>query len=282
MRPRFVSARAAISRVFAPSKPRSAKTSNAASRIRSRVASPTALGCRFFRVAMVSLFTHLTNFVESPIFTRMSNLNAVAIAALDAALTFARVDAEHPTVLAVRSWQDGRIEAVDLGAGDPISLYEEHGYDALRDKIATAPAASRVTLSAADLVQPVDLGSHHVAVGTNYPAHAGEADVEGGPFLFPKLVEPTGPYSPVPAGNGLLDFEVELAFVLLEDLEPGRASGAVGLVLANELTDRETLLRHVDPWNPTSGAGFTTGKSFPGFLPVGALFVVPRDVRTFV
>lgn len=30
-----------------------------------------------------------------------------------------------------------------------------------------------------------------------------------------------------------------------------------------------------------SGTGFTTGKSFPGALPIGTLFVVPRDARAF-
>jgi 2-keto-4-pentenoate hydratase/2-oxohepta-3-ene-1,7-dioic acid hydratase in catechol pathway len=33
--------------------------------------------------------------------------------------------------------------------------------------------------------------------------------------------------------------------------------------------------------NPESGVGFTSGKSAPGFLPVGDLFVVPRDVNAF-
>jgi 2-keto-4-pentenoate hydratase/2-oxohepta-3-ene-1,7-dioic acid hydratase in catechol pathway len=55
----------------------------------------------------------------------------------------------------------------------------------------------------------------------------------------------------------------------------------MGIVLCNDYTDRATLLRHVDPWDPASGIGFTTGKSFPGYLPVGDLFVVPRDFRRF-
>jgi 2-keto-4-pentenoate hydratase/2-oxohepta-3-ene-1,7-dioic acid hydratase in catechol pathway len=41
-------------------------------------------------------------------------------------------------------------------------------------------------------------------------------------------------------------------------------------------------MRHVDLKDPQSGKGFTTGKSGPGFLPVGDLFVVPRDLKAFV
>jgi len=40
-------------------------------------------------------------------------------------------------------------------------------------------------------------------------------------------------------------------------------------------------MRRLDPWDIESGTGFTTGKSFPGHLPVGNLFVIPRDHRRF-
>jgi 2-keto-4-pentenoate hydratase/2-oxohepta-3-ene-1,7-dioic acid hydratase in catechol pathway len=85
----------------------------------------------------------------------------------------------------------------------------------------------------------------------------------------------------VSAGDALLDYEVELAWVTLGPLAQGESPTRMGLVLCNDYTDRATLLRHVDAWDPTSGKGFTTGKSFPGYLPVGTLFVVPRNVREF-
>src|SRR5688572_10284058 len=55
-----------------------------------------------------------------------------------------------------------------------------------------------------------------VAAGLNYAAHAEESG-GGEVFVFPKPVEPTAPYGAVsaPAGVTLLDYEVELAFVLL-------------------------------------------------------------------
>lgn len=213
---------------------------------------------------------------------------AIAIAPLAEALTFARVGpAERPRLIAVREYADGRVRGVDLGAllgrpvDDPIALLEADGWQAVHDRIAAAPPAAAIEVRADALLAPLALGARHVAAGTNYPEHAGEAEVEDGPFLFAKLVAPTGPRAPVAAGAALLDYEVELAFVPFRPVREGEPLPPMGLLLANDYTDRATLLRHVDVWDPTSGKGFTTGKSAPGYLPVGDLFVVPRDLRAF-
>ena len=205
-------------------------------------------------------------------------LARVAIAPTDEALTFARVGRR---VLAVTRYEDGRIDGVDLAAEDPIPLVLAEGYDALRRRIDTAPAAERVSVAARDLGPPVDLRDQHVATGLNFPAHAGESGAGAEPFLFPKLTAPTGPRAPIAVGGRLLDYEVEAAWVPLAPLAERDGPAAMGLVLCNDYTDRDTLLRAVDPWNPGSGKGFTTGKSFPGSLPIGDLFVIPRDARTF-
>lgn len=216
------------------------------------------------------------------------DLGTVAIAPRDQALTFARTDSpDGPRALAVTRYADGEVEGVDLTAllgrpvSDPIAALEQAGWDGLRARIDGAPASATARAPAATLLAPVDLGVHHVAVGTNYPEHAGEASVEEGPFLFAKLVAPTGPRAPVAAGEALLDYEVELAFVPLQPLRAGDRPATMGLILCNDYTDRALLLRHVDVRTPTSGKGFTTGKSLPGYLPVGDLFVVPRDLRAF-
>jgi 2-keto-4-pentenoate hydratase/2-oxohepta-3-ene-1,7-dioic acid hydratase in catechol pathway len=164
---------------------------------------------------------------------------------------------------------------------DPIDVLNAHGWEDLRARIAAAPEGSLATASADRLTLPLNLRDHHIAAGTNYPEHAGEAEVEDGPFLFAKLVRPTAPRATVAAGDALLDYEVEVAFVTLAPLREGDTPAMMGLVVCNDYTDRATLLRHVDVWDPASGKGFTTGKSAPGFLPVGDLFVVPRDVRRF-
>ncbi len=142
-------------------------------------------------------------------------------------------------------------------------------------------AKTPITVMASDLDRPIDLTSEHIAVGTNYPEHAKESAVQIRPFLFPKYVTPTSPRADIPLTDGLIDYEVELCLVVLELLGPDRpASG--GLILGNDVTDRAALMRHVDIKDPQSGTGFTTGKSALGFLPVGDLFVVPRDLKAFV
>ena len=213
----------------------------------------------------------------------------VAIADPAEALTFARTAQDGTTrVLAVRGYRQGQIDAIDLASllGRPVTsaaaLFRELGYDALARAIAEAGEQHVVFVPAAQLVTPLDLGGAHVAAGTNYPEHAGEAGVKEGPFLFVKQVEATGPYATVSAGDGLLDYEVEIALVPLSPIRAGEKPEHVGLVLANDYTDRATLLRHVDPFDVASGKGFTTGKSFPGYMPVGNLLVIPRDFRTFV
>jgi 2-keto-4-pentenoate hydratase/2-oxohepta-3-ene-1,7-dioic acid hydratase in catechol pathway len=55
-----------------------------------------------------------------------------------------------------------------------------------------------------------------------------------------------------------------------------------GLILCNDVTDRAALLRGADINDIASGKGFTDGKSGAGFLPVGDLFIVPRDLKAFV
>lgn len=212
--------------------------------------------------------------------------DSVAIAPLDEALSFARIaGTDGPHVLAVRDYSVGRVTAVDLStivgepAHDPIALFEALGYATLRDRIVASKET--ILVSTDTLIQPVDLASHHVAVGTNYPAHADESGVEEGPFLFPKTVVPTGPRATVSAGDRLLDYEVELCWTPLQQARRNERVEHWGLLLCNDYTDRASLLRHIDPDDVVSGKGFTTGKSFEGALPVGDLFVIPRDARAF-
>lgn len=216
-------------------------------------------------------------------------VDTVNIAPLDQALTFARATLDgNERVIAVLEYSDATINGVDLSTtlkdsdNDPIDLFNTLGYEALRKIIETAPPEQHVSVATKDLAAPVNLTSAHIAAGTNFADHAEEATVEDGPFLFAKLVEPTGPYAAVSAGDALLDYEVELAFVTLNAMPLSESPQTMGLILCNDFTDRATLLGLVDPSDVTSGKGFATGKSAPGFLPVGNLFVIPRDLRAFV
>ncbi len=211
----------------------------------------------------------------------------IEIADLDDALTFARADIDgRRRILAVTSYRGGSIDAVDLsavlpsGSTDPIEAFQQRGYDRLVADIRNSPSGTHVRVPASALVNPFDCADRHIAVGTNYPEHADESGTVR-PFLFPKLVQAGASGDDVAVRGGLLDYEVEIAVVTLEPLT-GRDPEYLGLVLANDFTDRETLMHAVDRHDIESGKGFTTGKSFPGYLPVGNLFVIPRDWKTFV
>jgi len=211
---------------------------------------------------------------------------SVEIAPLDEALTFACTRTEDGgRLIAVRAYLEGQITGVDLSslktsvAEDAIDLIHRLGQDAVRAFVQAAK--DEVTVSSDHLGLPVRLGDQNIGVGTNYAEHAAESTVVGSPFLFPKIVQPTAWDAPIPAGDALLDFEVELCLVPLEALMPGSPVFG-GLILGNDVTDRAVLLRNVDIADPQSGKGFTSGKSGPNYMPVGDLFVVPRNLPSFL
>jgi len=209
----------------------------------------------------------------------------IGIAPTDQALTFARVGggATAQTIVVTR-YQDGVVTGVDLTplllpGEDAIAAHNRLGYDAIAAFVAAAKTS--VNHEAATLAIPVDLRAVHAAVATNYPEHADEAKVKGGPFMFAKVAQPTSSRAAIPASKGLLDYEVELCLVTLSAL-PANTGAKGGLILCNDVTDRAALLRGADVTDIASGKGFTDGKSGAGFLPVGELFVVPRDLKAFV
>jgi 2-keto-4-pentenoate hydratase/2-oxohepta-3-ene-1,7-dioic acid hydratase in catechol pathway len=122
-----------------------------------------------------------------------------------------------------------------------------------------------------------------VSTGLNYAAHAEEAG-GGDVFLFPKPAAPTSPYARVhaPAGVTLLDYEVELAFVLLEEIDPFDPPSREELLertaffLSNDVSDREAIVRNASLSGP--GTGFAEGKGQPGFMPAGPWMVRGSDL----
>jgi len=117
-----------------------------------------------------------------------------------------------------------------------------------------------------------------VSTGLNFAAHAEEAG-GGDVFLFPKPAAPTAPYARLhpPAGVTLLDYEIELAFVLLEDIDPSDPPSREALLastaffLTNDVSDREPIILAAALSGP--GTGFVEGKGQPGFLPAGPWLV---------
>lgn len=214
-------------------------------------------------------------------------LNSVTIAPTAEAITFARYKKENSThVILVSSYQNNIVTGIDLTeafanqSSDPIELFLAVGYDSIANMHYLAQQT--VSVSDEDLILPADLIDHHIAAGVNFPEHADEISVQDGPFLFPKIVAPTPAFSEVNINKGLLDYETEIGWVLLEPLKENESLPQyMGLILCNDFTDRQTLLKNIDNKDIISGKGFTSGKSFPGYLPVGNLFVIPKDYHSF-
>ncbi len=247
-------------------------------------------GRLIYLLALICFWIYGTQTVKSAFAQTIlpRQIQTVSIADPKQALTFARIQAHgQKRIIAVQKYVDGIVRGIDLSVllkrdeEDPIRLFLALGYDPLSTTIANAASITKIAVPADKLIIPVELNDHHIAAGTNFPEHADETTVERGPFLFPKRVKPTGPYDPVQAGDALLDYEVELAYVSLSPIIEGSKPKYMGLILCNDFTDRATLLRNIDVKNVESGKGFATGKSFPGYLPIGNLFVIPRDFRSF-
>ncbi len=225
---------------------------------------------------------------QTPVYPDAMFENQISIAPLQQALTFARSkDGGGVKLLAVIGYRDNVLSALDLTElfghrfDDPVDLFNELGYEAIQRRIESEPPAALIKVDVDSLILPLRLADSHVAAGTNFAAHADESSVEDGPFLFTKLVTPTPSNTTVSADEALLDYEVELAFVTLSQTPLSEVPRYMGLILANDFTDRATLLRHLNPDDVISGDGFTTGKSREGFLPVGNMLVIPSDLRSF-
>jgi 2,4-diketo-3-deoxy-L-fuconate hydrolase len=209
-----------------------------------------------------------------------ATLDNVAIAPPAEALTFARFLRDGIVhLLRVESYAGGKVTGIDLtstwpGTRDPITLLSEHDYD----EIAKATGSDE-TVAAADLQIPFDGTDAQIAMGVNYPEHGREVKVAQG-FVFPKMTRATGPRASVPAQGCMFDYEVELGIVALAPIRAD-APPQLGFVLASDYTDRATLLRHINLFDVPSGDGFTQGKSGAGLMPVGDLFVVPKDALSF-
>jgi 2-keto-4-pentenoate hydratase/2-oxohepta-3-ene-1,7-dioic acid hydratase in catechol pathway len=123
-----------------------------------------------------------------------------------------------------------------------------------------------------------------IGAGLNYPLHREEVGLDPDALLlFPKPVPPTAAYAPLPRGARigtwpaqpvvLLDYEVELGFVLLEDFDLGAPLPPreaflrrVAFFTANDVSDREPIMHDPD-------TGYARGKSRPGYLPIGPWLV---------
>ncbi len=185
--------------------------------------------------------------------------------------------------------------------GDLLAFHRGGGFAIARQRFSefragwSPPANCVEELPRADLPErvlaPVGITAEDLAAGrrlvvgvwVNYAAHRTESGGEAADrFAFAKLVAPTGAYAPLRLPRSppapLTDYELEIGLVLLEDLDlnrlPARRAdllGRLAFVAANDVTDRDPIIALGD-------AGFTRGKSRPGYLPLGPWLVHGADL----
>ncbi|OJJ22021.1 hypothetical protein BKI52_08250 [marine bacterium AO1-C] len=211
---------------------------------------------------------------------------SLKVSPLEEALTFSRIQTKQQGIrlLAVIQYRQDSIAAIDISekGKDPITLFNQYGYEKLSQWIVDHKHKA-VKICTRQLITPVELKRDHIGLGTNYRDHALETTGKAQPYLFPKIVAPSLPYSEILFDKEqLLDYEVELGFVALKDQNLKQKPTQMGLILCNDFTDRATLLRTLDVSNIHSGEGFTNAKSFDHFLPIGNLFVIPKNLQSFV
>lgn len=242
-------------------------------------------------IGLVAIAAGLSVHVSRPLFDETldhASLARVIIAPADEALTFARIRGEDGglRVLLVKAWERGHVTGVDLTLrlrrpdADPIRMYRSLGHAALAkagqtDELVRVPASM--------LEVPFDAHERNLGVGLNYDDHASEAGLDDPPFLFPKYAQPTPALADIARERARrLDYEAELGIVLIDDLTSLDAPlPRIALVLANDVTDRWTLVRNYRRGAPIGTTGFADGKSGKGFAPIGPLLVVPRQPEVF-
>lgn len=210
------------------------------------------------------------------------------LASLDQAWTLAqrRSPEGRAHTLLVREDQGARLLAQDLSVGlqrfpeDSLELVRSMGHAGLQ---ALSERLPWVAVDKRELL-PSARAHSHIAAGTNYAAHAREADIDE-VFLFPKFSTPSPARSELRHEAGqLLDYEVELCLRADRDLAnlADLQAAQLGFFLCGDLTDRAELLRRINTEDLTSGHGFSDAKSGPGRMPTGPYLVVPRDWRRWL
>ncbi|MEZ5007288.1 MAG: fumarylacetoacetate hydrolase family protein [Chitinophagales bacterium] len=228
-------------------------------------------------VVLLLVLVTTTAYMSRPLFSEQrSELPALpAIAPRSQAVTFART--ENGLYL-VTDIQSQNIEAINISSIygsdtqlDLIKLYQKIGHDSMT-KI-TGPLE---IIDLNELQLPMDFGAVHLAAGTNYKEHSEEVLLDDPPFLFPKNIPPT-PWNASIKYTKRLDYEAELAAVPLSTIQSPDDKPFFGLILANDFTDRWTLIKGLNLRKPMGTTGFAASKGQKSFLPTGCFLVIPKD-----
>ena len=225
-------------------------------------------------VLIAGCFIGVSYYVSAPVVDGVREDQAVAIADLSQALTFARTES---ALILVSAHEGDRLRGINLTeiygdvTEDLFSFLEMFDASSFRETNAKIES-----FSINELLQPANYSYPGVAAGTNFREHAEEVYSDDPPFLFPKLVE-AGPWNQTVPFVSRLDFEAEICAFPLDAVRPNQPRPRFGFVLCNDFTDRWSLVSEIDLDEPLGRTGFATGKGCNGCLPTGYLVVIPKD-----
>lgn len=171
--------------------------------------------------------------------------------------------------LDVAAWSEGLIgpDVIDcLRRWDEFTAWARRPGAARPDPVTTAPGPCLPT--------PGQI----FAIGLNYRLHALESGLEipDRPMVFTKFASSVaGPEGVIGLFTDRVDWEVELALVIGRGgRHIGRADAwrhVAGLTVAQDFSARDVQL------TPPRSPQFSMGKSFEGFLPLGATLATPEE-----
>ena len=225
-------------------------------------------------VLIAGCFIGVSYYVSAPVVDGVREDQAVAIADLSQALTFARTES---ALILVSAHEGDRLRGINLTeiygdvTEDLFSFLEMFDASSFRETNAKIES-----FSINELLQPANYSYPGIAAGTNFREHAEEVYSDDPPFLFPKLVE-AGPWNQTVPFVSRLDFEAEICAFPLDAVRPNQPRPRFGFVLCNDFTDRWSLVSEIDLDEPLGRTGFATGKGCNGCLPTGYLVVIPKD-----
>ncbi len=256
----------------------------------------------FIAIILISAISYSFH-VSTPLYEDTltpSQISTMAIAPAEEALTFARANLNgEATVLLVKKYENNQLTGINVNQAiantlsnpnshpntDPIEIFNQLGYAALQQLLANNNDGHSITVALSELIVPINTQLDNIGVGGNYVEHVEESGLtQKSVFVFPKKVQPTLFNSSINGQiHGRLDYEVELGLVPLNDISMNDAPPKYfGFILCNDFTDRLTLVKDINQSLPMGTTGFALAKSQPNFLPVGNLFVIPKNHKTFL
>jgi 2-keto-4-pentenoate hydratase/2-oxohepta-3-ene-1,7-dioic acid hydratase in catechol pathway len=228
----------------------------------------------FLLVALIVISAYLSH----PSFQGHENeqLYKISIASISQGITLAR-DIEGNVFLLTHA-DNIKVEGINLTLtyqqkyADAVEAYQLIGKEALVNLYSSEQSQ---TLEWSNISTPVLGHKQHIAVGTNYSAHADEVGLERSPFLFPKLSKPT-PWNAEVKASTRLDHEIELCAVTLSNYKKGDTAEAA-IMLCGDFTDRWQLLMDIDLSGAMGKTGFVDAKGNRTHLPLGPFLLFPHN-----